>query len=328
MKCRARAHANIALIKYWGKRDARLNLPAVGSISLTLSTLRSETEIVFSDEIEQDVLFLNGQKAKPKEVARVSSFLDLIRDRAKIKQKARINSFNNFPTAAGLASSASGFAALTLAATRALRLNLSARELSVLARRGSGSAARSIFGGFVEMHKGVSDDGSDAFAEQLFPPDYWDIRLLIGITSEQPKKVGSTDGMTLSKETSPYYRNWIETQEYDLQQMREAIKTKDFPKLGELSEHSCLKMHAVALSGNPGIIYWNAVTVEAMHAVRELRRTGVPAFFTIDAGPQIKVLCLPEDEQKTRDCLLSVPGIERVIVNRPGPDAQILEEDN
>ncbi len=328
MRCRARAHANIALIKYWGKRDAKLNLPEVGSLSLTLSALWTETEIVFSDEIEQDELILNGQKAKPKEVARISSFLDLIRNQAKIKQKARINSLNNFPTSAGLASSASGFAALTLAATRALRLNFSARELSVLARRGSGSAARSIFGGFVEMHKGVSDNGSDAFAQQLFPPDYWDIRMLIGITSEQPKKVGSTDGMTLSKETSPYYRSWIETQENDLQQMREAIKTKDFLKLGELSEHSCLKMHAVALSGNPGIIYWNAVTVEAMHAVRELRRSGVPAFFTIDAGPQIKVLCLPEDEQKTRDCLLSVPGIERVIVNRPGPDAQILEEDN
>ncbi len=325
MRAKARAHANIALIKYWGKRNEQLNLPAVGSISLTLSELWSETTVQFDPQLTKDELILNGQPANEKESQRTRRFLNLIRQQAKSHLKARIVSQNNFPTAAGLASSASGFAALTLAATTALNLKLDGKALSILARQGSGSAARSVFGGFVEMHAGIQDDGQDAFAEQIAPPDYWDIRLLIGITSTLPKKTGSTDGMTLSKQTSPYFQAWVDAQPADLQAMRQAILKRDFEQLGVLSEHSCLKMHALALSSNPGLLYWNATTVEAMHAVRELRAQGTAAYFTIDAGPQIKVLCLPQDEAKVQQMLEALPGIQSVVRNAPGPDPILME---
>jgi len=327
MRAKVRAHSNIALIKYWGKRDERLNLPAVGSISLTLSALWSDTTIEFNAQFERDTLFLNHRPASAQELERISNFLDLIRSLAGVHWKARVESENNFPTAAGLASSASGFAALTVAAARALKLNLTKRELSVLARRGSGSAARSIFGGFVEMHVGQEPDGSDAFAQQIAPPDHWDIRLLIGITSSVAKETGSTSGMNLSKKTSPYYQAWIDTQEMDLAAMRQAIKQRNFEQLGELAEHSCLKMHALALSSKPGILYWNGTTVEAMQAIRRLRDSGLPVYFTIDAGPQIKALCLPEAENKVRNLLASIPRIQKVISNKPGPGVRILEGD-
>lgn len=325
MRTKVKAHTNIALIKYWGKRDERLNLPAVGSISLTLDALWTETEIEFNVRFKTDRLILNGQPATEKELRRTSKFLDLLRQRAGLSSPALISSKNNFPTAAGLASSASGFAALTVAAARALKLELSGRELSIFARQGSGSAARSIFGGFVEMHAGRLADGSDAFAEPIVPPDYWDIRLLIGVTSQVAKKVSSTAGMNLSKETSPYYQAWINAQPVDLKTMRRAIEQRDFEQIGQLAEHSCLKMHALALSSNPGILYWNGVTVEAMHSVRDLRASGTQAYFTIDAGPQIKALCLPEDEPKVRAMLESIPGIQQVISCAPGPAPQILE---
>ncbi len=327
MQAKARAHSNIALIKYWGKRDVRLNIPAVGSISMTLSALWTETEVIFDERLSKDELILDNRRGNVKESKRISAFLDILRQKSGVPLKAKVISINNFPTAAGLASSASGFAALTLAATKALKLNLSERELSILARRGSGSAARSLFGGFVEMFAGTEPDGSDSFAQPIAAQDHWDVRLLIGITSFRPKKVGSTEGMTRSRKTSPYYQAWIQSQPEDLKEMRQAILQKDFQKVGELTEHSCLKMHALALSSKPGILYWNAITVDAMHAIRELRHSGIQAYFTVDAGPQIKVLCLAEDEVRVRDMLRSINGIERTIVNKLGPAAQILEFD-
>ena len=327
MQAKARAHSNIALIKYWGKRDVRLNIPAVGSISMTLSALWTETEVIFDERLSKDELILDNRRGNVKESKRISAFLDILRQKAGVSLKAKVISINNFPTAAGLASSASGFAALTLAAAKALKLNLSERELSILARQGSGSAARSLFGGFVEMFAGTEPDGSDSFAQPIAGQDHWDVRLLIGITSFRPKKVGSTEGMTRSKKTSPYYQAWIQSQPEDLKEMRQAILQKDFQKVGELTEHSCMKMHALALSSKPGILYWNAITVDAMHAIRELRHSGIQAYFTVDAGPQIKVLCLAEDEVRVRDMLRSINGIERTIVNKLGPAAQILEFD-
>ena len=327
MQAKARAHSNIALIKYWGKRDVRLNIPAVGSISMTLSALWTETEVIFDERLEKDELILDNRRGNAKESKRISSFLDILRQKAGIPLKAKVISINNFPTAAGLASSASGFAALTLAAAKALKLDLFEQELSILARRGSGSAARSIFGGFVEMFAGTKPDGSDSFAQPIASQNHWDVRLLIGITSFRPKKVGSTEGMTRSKKTSPYYQAWIQSQPEDLKEMQQAIVQKDFQKVGELTEHSCLKMHALALSSKPGILYWNAITVNAMHAIRELRHSGIQAYFTVDAGPQIKVLCLAKDEVRVRDMLRSINGIERTIVNKLGPSAQILEYD-
>ncbi|RMF54452.1 MAG: diphosphomevalonate decarboxylase, partial [Calditrichaeota bacterium] len=216
MKATAIAHANIALVKYWGKRDIKLNLPAVGSISMTLRDLFTQSSIFFSEEFSEDILILNGQPAGEVERRRVSSFLDIFRDLSGVRMCAKVESHNNFPTGAGLASSASGFAALTIAASAALGLELSSEKLSILARQGSGSAARSIYGGFVEMKKGELPDGSDAYAIQLYDENYWNLDMLILITSEEEKEISSTRGMKLTAETSPYYSAWVQSSEDDL----------------------------------------------------------------------------------------------------------------
>ena len=219
LKVTAKANSNIALIKYWGKRDTSLNLPAVGSISITLDGLATTTAVRFELELRTDQLNLNSKPADAQALKRVSNFLDIIRQESGIQIYAEVESENNFPTAAGLASSASAFAALATASAKAAGIVATANKLSEWARRGSGSAARSIFGGFVEMHKGHNADGSDSIAEPLANKDFWDIRLLIAITSEQAKSTGSTTGMKLSEKSSPYYPAWVDSAETDLAEM-------------------------------------------------------------------------------------------------------------
>ena len=321
----AQAHTNFALIKYWGKRNELLNLPAVGSISITLQEMFTVSSLKYDAKLKRDIIEINGKTAPPGEAQRVSKFIDLFRKMAGIEIPVKVVSRNNFPTGAGLASSASAFASLALAADQALQLNLPKSKLSELARRGSGSAARSVYGGFVEMRMGKKSDGSDAFAVPLAEKDYWDIRVLIAITSDQQKEIGSTHGMTMTAATSPYYSQWVMTNRADLKDMKHAIKNKDFNKLGELSEFSCLKMHAVALSTNPGLIYWNSATIDCMHAIRKLRKQNIPAYFTIDAGPQVKVICLNEDIPQILSQLKKVAGVKRIIASSLGPDALILE---
>jgi len=326
LKITATANSNIALIKYWGKRDLNLNLPAVGSISITLDGLSTTTTVCFDPTLKQDQFTLNGNDTDSATTRRVSNFLNLIRSEAKITTCAKIESRNNFPTAAGLASSASAFAALATAASWSAGLNPENKKLSEWARRGSGSAARSIFGGYVEMYKGQLTDGSDAIAEPLADKNFWDLRLVIAITSELQKETGSTHGMNLSEKSSLYYPSWVDNAESDLAEMRAALLAKDFEKVGELSEYSCLKMHALAQSGRPGIVYWNGATVEIMQTVRNLRKQGIPSYFTIDAGPQVKVLCLPENEYFVRQTIEAVPGVLRTIQTRPGDGVSVLEE--
>lgn len=314
----ARAHSNIALIKYWGKRDARLNLPAVGSISITLDALYTDTRVAFLPGLDADRVDIGGRRA---DTTRFSRFLDLVRTEAGIDTRARIESWNNFPTGAGLASSASGFAALAVAATRAAGLTLEPRALSVLARQGSGSAARSIFGGFVEMRRGTRDDGLDAAATPLLEAAEWPLTVIVAITEHGAKALDSTAGMTGSAETSDFYQAWVDHAEPDLAAMREAIAARDFEAMGELAEHSCLKLHGLMLSTRPGQIYWNAATVAAMHAVRALRADGVPVYFTIDAGPQVKALCPPAHAETVAAALEHVPGVLETRRSVLGPDA-------
>ncbi|HEX6982592.1 MAG TPA: diphosphomevalonate decarboxylase [Balneolaceae bacterium] len=314
------AHANIALIKYWGKRQEELNLPAVGSISLTLDSLRTETTIHFDNTLRTDQFELNGKTVSGAPLQRVSNFLDCI-DSA--RPYASVTSTNNFPTAAGLASSASGFAALALSASAALRQNLSRQALSKLARQGSGSAARSVYGGFAEMKCGDNQKGDDDFAVPLFDEDYWDIRMLIAITSTEKKSVGSTQGMNNTAQTSPYYDAWVQSQSSDLKEMRAALKAKDFEKAGELTEYSCFKMHGLAMSARPALLYWNDATVEAIRIIRDLRQNGTAAYVTIDAGPQVKILCLPGAVDDVKQALETVDGIKKILVCRPGPAAAI-----
>jgi diphosphomevalonate decarboxylase len=318
----ARARANFALIKYWGKADAGLNVPAVGSISITLDALWSDTDVEFDPALTADELVLDGQ-SRAEQLAKVSACLDLLRARAGVRTRARVVSANNFPTGAGLASSASGFAALVTAAAAALSLDLPLREASIAARQGSGSAARSVFGGFVEMHAGTSADGSDSFAEPLLDGDEWPLEVAIAVTAVGEKEVGSRSGMTRSAKSSPYYSAWVGTQEPDLAAARSAIARRDFEALAEVSEHNCLKMHAAAMAARPPLVYWNGATVDCLNAVRRLRAGGVPVFFTIDAGPQLKAICLAEARPRVEAVLREIPGVLDVLRSSLGRGAEL-----
>jgi len=326
MRATAIAHSNLALVKYWGKRSKELNLPAVGSISVTLKDLFTKTTIAFKTELRQDILYLNGSNAadaSPQK--RVSRFLDEIRRRAGINAYAEVNSWNNFPTAAGLASSASGFAALAVAASRAANLGLNPTELSTLSRQASGSAARSIFGGFVEMQAGSRIDGSDAHAAPLTDEKFWPLRILVAITSGAEKQIGSTAAMKLSASSSPFYQNWLMTSHQDLVEMRSAILQRDLEKVGKIAEHNCLKMHALTMTSRPAVLYWNGTTVNIMLAVRQLRSQGLPVYFTIDAGAHVMAICAPGDSQKIKQILEQIAGVTRVLITSPGPAAHIVE---
>ena len=325
---KAVACANIALIKYWGKRDIALNLPAVGSISLTLEALKTKTRATFDPNLDKDYLIINDQQGSESQRKRIEKFLDIVREKSGIRLFAEVKSDNNFPTGAGLASSASAFAALSLAATHASGLELNKKDLSGLSRRGSGSATRSIYGGFVEMKKGKDASGKEDFAIQLASQDYWDLRLLILITSKDEKKMGSTKAMNLTAKTSPYYQEWVKSSGKDLDEMRKAIREKDFEKLGDLAEYSAMKMHALTLSSRPPVLYWNSTTLELIEQVRALRNNGIPAYFTIDAGPQVKVISLPDHINTLKSHFESFPGVENIMESKLGPDVELIGDDN
>jgi len=323
------AGTNIALCKYWGKREAALNLPATGSLSLTLDKLGTRTTVAFDLEggagAEDRVVF-EGAPAAPAFAARVSAFLDRVRARAGLRARARVTTDNSVPTGAGLASSASGFAALAVAASRAAGLALSPAELSALARLGSGSAARSIFGGFAEMARGNAPDGADAIARPLAAGDGWDVRLVVAVTARGEKPMGSTAAMELTARTSPFYAAWVAGADADLGAARAALAARDLAALGAVAERSALRMHATAFAAEPAIIYWNPATLAAIEAVRALRAGGTPVYFTIDAGPHVKALCAAADANAVAGALAAVPGVLRTIVAAPGPGARVVEE--
>lgn len=327
MKATAVANSNIALVKYWGKRDKKLMLPNNGSISMTLDGMNTKTTVEFDPKYEKDIVVLNDKElTEGEEYEEVVGHLNLIREMAGIQDKAKVVSVNNFPTAAGLASSASGFAALSLAGSKAAGLELDARELSILARRGSGSASRSIPAGFVEWKRGEKEDGSDSYAEQIAPPDHWDFRIVTVITSKGEKKVKSRAGMAQTVATCPFYKVWLETVNEDLEKVRRGILEKDFTLVGETSEFNCLKMHATMITTKPSIIYWNPITMRVIHSVLEWRDSGLECYFTIDAGPQVKILCMEKDVEEVKNRLKEIGCIEDVIVCRPGGGARLVDE--
>lgn len=321
----ATANANVALAKYWGKRDHALNLAYTGSLSVTLAGLTTRAHVSFLGKRSEDRILLSGREAPGVEAQRFRGFLDLIRQTAGIEARAEVTIASNFPVAAGLASSASTFAALAVAATHAAGLSLSSRELSVLARRGSGSAARSIHGGYVEWLAGEASDGSDSFAIQVAPPDDWPLGVVIAVTDEGRKRVGSREGMAHVVKHSPFFPLWLESHDADLEVIRRGIKERDLQRVGETAEHNCLKMHAVSMAARPSILYWTPATVAVIHRVVELRQEGLDAYFTIDAGPQVKVLCRPQQRAAVADAIGRVPGVQRVLLSEPGAGAQVME---
>ncbi|MEM9304422.1 MAG: diphosphomevalonate decarboxylase [Pseudomonadota bacterium] len=315
------AHPNIALVKYWGKRDTALNLPAAGSLSITLDKLRTRTLIELGPAGAADVFSLDGV---PVEDRRVLATVDRFRALSGRSESVRVTSDNNFPTAAGLASSASGFAALVTALAAALAPELTLAERSVLARLGSGSAARSVHGGFAEMAEGERDDGSDAFASPVLPPDAWPLEVVVAVTSEARKKAGSTRGMEDSRLTSPFYGAWVESTRADLAPAREAVRARDFDRLAAIAEHSALKMHATMMATRPALIYWKPATLAVMAAVRDLQEGGVPVFYTMDAGPQVKAVCAPGKGEQVEAALRAVPGVVRTLRVGLGPGARVV----
>jgi diphosphomevalonate decarboxylase len=316
----ARACANIALVKYWGKRPGELNLPATGSLSLTLDALATETTVAFDPTLAADELVLDGE---PANTARITGFLDVVRARANIATYARVTTRNEFPTASGLASSASGFAALAVAAARAAGLELTPRELSLLARRGSGSAARSIFGGFVRMH--ASDRDAEAYAEPIASPLLAGVRMVIAIVgSGAPKQHASRDAMTRVAATSPFYAGWLDLVPRDLVAAQAALAAGDLRALGEVAEANALAMHATAIAARPAVIYWQPATLALLAAVRTLRGTGRVAWATIDAGPHVKVLTTVGDADHLARALAGVEGVTATTISAPGGPAEVV----
>ncbi|HEU0034150.1 MAG TPA: diphosphomevalonate decarboxylase [Kofleriaceae bacterium] len=327
----ARACANIALVKYWGKRDAALNLPATGSLSLTLDSLVTETTVQFDEALTGDELVLDGQPARPEDIARMSTFLDLVRAASGVPIRARVVSKNDFPTASGLASSASGYAALALASTRAAGLALEPRELSILARRGSGSAARSVFGGFVRMRTGVASE--DAYAEpveQVEPGLLSRVRMVVAVVGGGvPKLQGSRDAMDHTAATSPMYRAWLDLVPRDLEAVEAALAAGDFEQLGALAESNAFAMHASAIAARPAILYWRPATLSVLAEVRGLRATGQSAWATMDAGPHVKILTTADDAELVARAIVDIPGVTAVTVSAVGgPAAVVVDASN
>lgn len=319
MQATAKAHTNIALIKYWGKRHERLILPTNSSLSLTLDGFYTTTSVKMNADLSEDQFILDGEPVLGEAYNRVTQYLNLIRDYAgKPGLFAEVNSINAVPTAAGFASSASGFAALAAASTRALGLDVSDQELSRLTRQGSGSACRSIYGGFAKWQEGTREDGMDSYAVPIAPQNHWDIRVAAVVLSATKKDVSSREGMKRTVDTSVFYPGWIDSVPKDLAEIKDGIEQRDFKKVGSIAEANCLKMHATTLGANPPFTYLHDTTMAVMQTVQAMRSNGIPAYFTIDAGPNVKVLYLPEHEKEVQETLSSTPGVTDVILSQSG----------
>lgn len=318
------AHPNIALVKYWGKADEALNVPAVPSISITLEALSTHTSVGLAPDLEADHIRLNGRDLDPttSESRRIVACLDRLRALAGNVSRVRVESANDFPTGAGLASSASGFAALVVAAAAAFRLELSPVEASKLARAGSASAARSLFGGFAELPSGGL--GEDVAARALADADHWPLEVVVAICTEAAKETGSTRGMLDSAATSPFYPAWVATAAEDADTARSAIARRDFGTLAAVTEASCLKMHAVMQTTRPALIYWNPATLAVLERIRELKAAGAEVCFTMDAGPQVKAVCAPGHGREVHAALAQVPGVRRVLQSGLGGPARLV----
>lgn len=320
-----RAHTNIALIKYWGKRHQELFLPVTNSLSLTLDAFYTDTAVTFDAALVHDQFILNGELQDDAATAKITRFVNLFRQQKEIDLPVKVESYNHVPTAAGLASSASAFAALACACNAALGLNLSPQQLSTFARQGSGSASRSLFGGFVEWHKGYGDESASSFAEPIDAAD-WDIAMLVVMLNKHSKKISSRIGMQLTMETSPFYALWEEEVERDLTAIKEAIATHDFDTMGRITEHNAMKMHATMIAANPSFTYWEPDSLKAMDIVHRLREQGISCYFTMDAGPNVKVLCRASQAELVQQAFATEFRLEQLAIAHTGPAPYSLED--
>jgi len=310
MQSIVRTSPNIALIKYWGKRNTIKNLPAVDSISITLDNLWTEMNVMFSSDLSNDELFINEKRQN--NISRVKNCIDSIlgeqRDYASIMSRC------NFPISAGLASSSSSFSALVVAINSLMKKKWNTQLLANQAGSVSGSAARSILGGIVKLN----NEPEKIRITQLLSPNDWPLRVVIAITDKKEKAISSSKAMKLSADTSPFYSSWIEGQNDDIKEANSFISKKDFEGLASISEHNCMKMHSIMWTTRPSIVYWNSTTIDCMQAIRDLQRNGESVFFTIDAGPQIKAICLPENEEKIAKKLNEIKGVQSIMTSGLG----------
>ncbi len=327
------AHANLAFVKYWGKLDADLNIPLNNSISMNLSAARTITSVRFDADLTADEVHVEGERANAKFAGRVGQHLDRLRAIAGVADSAHVETRNTFPASTGFASSASGLAALTVAAAGALELDLSERDLSILARQGSGSACRSIPAGFVEWEGGSNDDNS--YAVQLAPADHWDIVDVAVLVTSTPKQVSSTAGHMLAL-NSPFWTARSQALSARLAMVRQAILDRDFTTFGREIEAEAMSMHAIMLTSahqgerawHSGIYYWTPDTLQLLIAVQQWREDGLEVYFTLDAGPTVHLMCPATQQAAVVDAIATLDNPAwSVIVSAPAPGAQIVDDD-
>lgn len=315
----ARSNPNIAFIKYWGRTDDDLNLPVNGSLSMNLEGLYAETQVTWGTQI--DSLVLNGAAQTGKPLQRVVEHLDELRTRLGIEGFAAVESANNFPTGTGIASSAAAFAALTVAAVSAAGLSLTEKQLTVLARLGSGSASRSVPTGFVEWYAGTDHESS--YAESFAAPDHWDLVDVIAVVSETHKATGSTEGHSTAT-TSDLQAARVAGASERLQICKQAILDRDFNTFSTIVEHDSNLMHAVMMTSRPPLFYWLPSTLDIMQSVREWRADGLQVCYTLDAGPNVHCLCVRKDSEQVSQALKTLSGVVDVRMARVGGGARII----
>ncbi len=326
------ATANIALVKYWGKRDEKLILPQEGSISVTMDeTLKTRTTVMFSEKFAEDEVWLNSKKLdlSDKDTAERMQQLNVIREKAGINTKARVVSLNCFPTAAGFASSAAGMAALACAASKAAGLSLASNELSILSRLGSGSACRSVLGGFVEWKRGVKSDGTDSFAVQIAPHMHWpEIRNVIAVVDQGKKKISSRAGMKQTVATSGLYAKRLQDLPKTLDTVRNAILRKDLPALLEATMRESSNMHAVMLDTWPPIMYLNDISKQVMASIIDFNNAAgeIKAGYTFDAGPNAHVYTVEKHVDEVKKLLTEIEGVQKILVCKAGPGPKYINE--
>jgi len=321
MSATAQSHPNIAFIKYWGNHDERQRIPSNGSISMNLAGLETRTTVTFDPSLAADTLLLNGRASTGPALTRVITMLDRVRSLAGFSTRAAVQSQNNFPMGAGIASSAAAFAALAAAAAAAAGLNLSEADQSRLARSGSGSASRSIPTGYVEWQAGSGDEDSYAFS--IAPPEHWDLVDCVAVVSQAHKRTGSTEGHELAA-TSPLQAGRVADAPRRLEICRRAILKCDFEAFAAVVEQDCNMMHGVMMTSVPPLLYWEPGTLSVMHQVTAWREAGLPVCYTIDAGPNVHVLCLSSVLETVQKGLQSTAGVKDVLVAKPGAGVQIL----
>lgn len=321
MKKTAIAPSNIAFIKYWGKKNETLRIPENGSISMNLSNLLTTTTVEFNASLQEDSVHIDGKELGDEEKRAIKQ-LDRIRELAKIKTKAKVVSQNNFPSGTGLSSSASGFAALTVAGAAAAGLTLNERELSILARLGSGSACRSIPDGFVEWMDGKTSETS--YAVSLYPADYWDIRDIVVIASNEKKTVPTSEGQKLTK-TSPFFDTRLKHMSYKIKDIKTYLKHKDFTKFGELIEAEALELHSIMLTSTPSLIYLLPNTIRIMHTVKKWREEGLECYFTLNTGQDVHIICKESDAKKVSIKAKGIEGVKQAIINSPSEGSHLTQ---